>query len=182
MHSTRRAAFWWALSFLLFWFSFFYMLLLKSKNATIWWETRCCFEFLIRGIIRDNKGGRVYFLKFQGPFVAVDKLVKIIAEKCPQSFDMMLERMAGKWDKRRYGGNGDSWHAIFHRIGARGTLITAAQYNPHIHHRHLYFWILLPMFFQVFKEQTGISTMIIQNWNRSTQTDIIHLILKWLSN
>ena len=31
----------------------------------------------------------------QGPFVAVDKLVKIIAEKCPQSFEQMLERMAG---------------------------------------------------------------------------------------
>jgi len=31
---------------------------------------------------------------FHGPFVAVDKLVKIIAENCPQSFDLMLERMA----------------------------------------------------------------------------------------
>ena len=31
---------------------------------------------------------------FHGPFVAVDKLIKAVTEKCPASFDAMLERMA----------------------------------------------------------------------------------------
>lgn len=37
------------------------------------------------------------YIYLQGPFVAVDKLIKIIAEKCPQSFEAMLEKMAGMW-------------------------------------------------------------------------------------